>query len=142
MDEKSCAQYLRYHFYPCEKQEHLGTSNQLLFTVQKRNSFPQEECGSIKNTPPFFNLTGKTAHQWQGRAQGAFGPASEAIFCSESYPDREGGDLLAVPTGRWPAIRTRPQGIQRRRKRIGLGTKSRVNVPRGTFFIGFNKNKE
>lgn len=31
MDEKSYAQYLRYHFYTCEKAEHLGASNHLLF---------------------------------------------------------------------------------------------------------------
>ena len=31
MDEASYAQYLRYHFYTCEKPEHLGASNHLLF---------------------------------------------------------------------------------------------------------------
>lgn len=31
MDEESYAQYLRYHFYTCEKPEHLGASNHLLF---------------------------------------------------------------------------------------------------------------
>lgn len=31
MDAKSYAQYLRYHFYTCEKPEHLGASNHLLF---------------------------------------------------------------------------------------------------------------
>ena len=31
MDEKNYAQYLRYHFYTCEKPEHLGASNHLLF---------------------------------------------------------------------------------------------------------------
>lgn len=35
MDEESYAQYLRYHFYACEKQEHLGTSNHLLFIGEK-----------------------------------------------------------------------------------------------------------
>ena len=30
MDEKNYAQYLRYHFYTCEKPEHLGPSNHLL----------------------------------------------------------------------------------------------------------------
>lgn len=31
MDEESYAQYLRYHLYTCEKPEHLGASNHLLF---------------------------------------------------------------------------------------------------------------
>lgn len=31
MDAASYAQYLRYHFYTCEKPEHLGASNHLLF---------------------------------------------------------------------------------------------------------------
>ena len=31
MDEESYAQYLRYHFYICEKPEMLGMSNHLLF---------------------------------------------------------------------------------------------------------------
>ena len=31
MDEASYTQYLRYHFYTCEKPEHLGASNHLLF---------------------------------------------------------------------------------------------------------------
>ena len=31
MDEENYAQYLRYHFYTCEKPEHLGASNHLLF---------------------------------------------------------------------------------------------------------------
>nr|WP_207752646.1 methyltransferase domain-containing protein [Pseudoflavonifractor capillosus] len=31
MDDASYAQYLRYHFYTCEKPEHLGASNHLLF---------------------------------------------------------------------------------------------------------------
>lgn len=34
MDEESYAQYLRYHFYTCEKPEHLGASNHLLFVGQ------------------------------------------------------------------------------------------------------------
>ena len=34
MDEENYAQYLRYHFYTCEKPEHLGTSNHLLFVGQ------------------------------------------------------------------------------------------------------------
>ena len=34
MDEASYAQYLRYHFYTCEKPEHLGASNHLLFVGQ------------------------------------------------------------------------------------------------------------
>ena len=35
MDEESFAQYLRFHFYTCEKPEHLGTSNHLLFVAEK-----------------------------------------------------------------------------------------------------------
>lgn len=35
LDEKSYAQYLRYHFYTCEKPEHLGASNHLLFVGEK-----------------------------------------------------------------------------------------------------------
>lgn len=35
MDEESFAQYLRFHFYLCEKQEHLGASNHLLFVAEK-----------------------------------------------------------------------------------------------------------
>lgn len=35
MDEESYAQYLRYHFYICEKPEFLGMSNHLLFVGQK-----------------------------------------------------------------------------------------------------------
>lgn len=35
MDEASYAQYLRYHFYTCEKPEHLGASNHLLFVGEK-----------------------------------------------------------------------------------------------------------
>lgn len=35
MDEESYAQYLRYHFYACEKPEHLGASNHLLFVAEK-----------------------------------------------------------------------------------------------------------
>ena len=31
MDDESYAQYLRYHFYICEKPEMLGMSNHLLF---------------------------------------------------------------------------------------------------------------
>ena len=34
MDPDSYAQYLRYHFYTCEKPEHLGASNHLLFVGQ------------------------------------------------------------------------------------------------------------
>lgn len=35
MDDASYAQYLRYHFYACEKPEHLGASNHLLFVAEK-----------------------------------------------------------------------------------------------------------
>lgn len=35
MDDESYAQYLRYHFYACEKPEHLGASNHLLFVAEK-----------------------------------------------------------------------------------------------------------
>lgn len=35
MDEDSFAQYLRFHYYTCEKTEHLGASNHLLFVVEK-----------------------------------------------------------------------------------------------------------
>lgn len=35
MDEESYAQYLRYHFYICEKKEFLGMSNHLLFVGEK-----------------------------------------------------------------------------------------------------------
>lgn len=35
MDEESYAQYLRYHFYICEKPEMLGMSNHLLFICKK-----------------------------------------------------------------------------------------------------------
>lgn len=34
MDDASYAQYLRYHFYLCEKQEHLGSSSHLLFVAE------------------------------------------------------------------------------------------------------------
>ncbi|MBS5136732.1 MAG: class I SAM-dependent methyltransferase [Oscillospiraceae bacterium] len=35
MDDESYAQYLRYHFYICEKPEHLGASDHLLFIGEK-----------------------------------------------------------------------------------------------------------
>ena len=35
MDEESYAQYLRYHYYICEKSEFLGMSNHLLFVGEK-----------------------------------------------------------------------------------------------------------
>ena len=35
MDEQSFAQYLRFHYYTCEKPEHLGASNHLLFVAEK-----------------------------------------------------------------------------------------------------------
>ena len=35
MDEESFAQYLRFHYYTCEKPEHLGSSNHLLFVAEK-----------------------------------------------------------------------------------------------------------
>lgn len=35
MDAESFAQYLRFHYYTCEKPEHLGSSNHLLFVVEK-----------------------------------------------------------------------------------------------------------
>ncbi len=35
MDEESFAQYLRFHYYTCEKPEHLGASNHLLFVAEK-----------------------------------------------------------------------------------------------------------
>lgn len=35
MDEASFAQYLRFHFYLCERKEHLGASNHLLFVAEK-----------------------------------------------------------------------------------------------------------
>ena len=35
MDEESYAQYLRYHYYICEKQEFLGMSNHLLFVGER-----------------------------------------------------------------------------------------------------------
>lgn len=35
MDDASYAQYLRYHYYACEKPEHLGASNHLLFVAEK-----------------------------------------------------------------------------------------------------------
>lgn len=35
MDEKSYAQWLKYHFYCCEKPEFLGASNHLLFVAEK-----------------------------------------------------------------------------------------------------------
>lgn len=35
MDEESYAQYLRYHFYICEKPEFLGMTNHLLFVGEK-----------------------------------------------------------------------------------------------------------
>lgn len=35
MDEKSYAQWLKYHFYCCEKPEFLGVSNHLLFATEK-----------------------------------------------------------------------------------------------------------
>lgn len=34
MDEESFAQYLRFHYYTCEKKEHLGSSNHLLFVAE------------------------------------------------------------------------------------------------------------
>jgi hypothetical protein len=36
MGKTDYAQYLRYHFYRCEKPEMLGFSNHLLFVGQKR----------------------------------------------------------------------------------------------------------
>ena len=36
MDEESFAQYLRFHDYTCEKPEHLGYSNHLLFVTEKK----------------------------------------------------------------------------------------------------------
>lgn len=36
MDEDSFAQYLRFHDYTCEKTEHLGYSNHLLFVTEKK----------------------------------------------------------------------------------------------------------
>ena len=35
MDEASYAQYLRYHYYICEKSEFLGMTNHLLFVGKK-----------------------------------------------------------------------------------------------------------
>ena len=35
MDEETYAQYLRYHFYICEKAECIGMSNHLLFVGEK-----------------------------------------------------------------------------------------------------------
>ena len=35
LDEQSYEQYLRYHFYVCEKPEMLGRSNHLLFATEK-----------------------------------------------------------------------------------------------------------
>lgn len=35
MNEESYAQYLRFHYYTCEKPEHLGCSNHLLFVAEK-----------------------------------------------------------------------------------------------------------
>lgn len=35
LDDASFAQYLRYHFYTCEKPEHIGASNHLLFVTEK-----------------------------------------------------------------------------------------------------------
>lgn len=35
MDAPSFAQYLRFHYYTCEKPEHLGASNHLLFVGEK-----------------------------------------------------------------------------------------------------------
>ena len=37
MDEEDYAQYLRYHFYICEKPEMIGMSNHLLFVGEKRS---------------------------------------------------------------------------------------------------------
>ena len=36
MEEEDYAQYLRYHFYICEKPEMIGMSNHLLFVGDKR----------------------------------------------------------------------------------------------------------
>ena len=36
MSEEDSAQYLRYHFYICEKPEMIGMSNHLLFVGEKR----------------------------------------------------------------------------------------------------------
>ena len=36
MDAENYAQYLRYHFYTCEKPEMLGRSNHLLFVGKKQ----------------------------------------------------------------------------------------------------------
>jgi len=38
LDEESYAQYLRYHFYTCEKPEMLGHSNHLLFAAKKSSA--------------------------------------------------------------------------------------------------------
>ena len=35
MDDENYAQYLRYHFYICEKPEFLGMTNHLLFVGEK-----------------------------------------------------------------------------------------------------------
>lgn len=35
MDEESYAQYVRFYYYTCEKPEHLGASNHLLFVAEK-----------------------------------------------------------------------------------------------------------
>lgn len=35
MDEENFSQYLRFHYYTCEKPEHLGSSNHLLFVAEK-----------------------------------------------------------------------------------------------------------
>ena len=37
MDEESFAQYLRFHHYTCEKKEHLGSSNHLLFVAEQQD---------------------------------------------------------------------------------------------------------
>lgn len=42
MDSESYDQYLRYHFYTCEKPEHLGASNHLLFVAEKSG----DVCGA------------------------------------------------------------------------------------------------
>ena len=37
MDEESYSQYLKYHFYVCEKPEMLGRSNHLLYVGEKED---------------------------------------------------------------------------------------------------------
>lgn len=76
MSDEDYAQYLRYHFYICEKPEFFGMTNHLLFVGEKDDKY---QIISLRERPEYKYTAAKWFHSKWGVPEQAY------LECMESY---------------------------------------------------------